>query len=130
MVGGLLFAMSLRLRRRVGESSTAYADASRRLHGILSWPSIRAEALGFALAGNLVDAVDGWHKAEDGSSEVNEQVLCSAGIGSLSLGKAGLGEGDNTAIATQVEEAQALINRTLLVWLTILGVMTIAGWLT
>jgi membrane protein required for beta-lactamase induction len=130
MAGGLLFAMSLRLRRRVGEANTAYAEASRRLYGILSWPSSRAEALGFALAGNLVDTVDGWHKVEDGSSEATEPVLCAAGLCSLSLGKSMAGEADNTAIATQVEEVQALINRTLLVWLTILGIMTIGGWLT
>lgn len=130
MTGGLLFALSLRLRRRVADASTAYADSARRLYAILSWPSSRAEALGFALAGNLVDSVDGWHTAEDGSLEANEPLLSAVGLASLSLGKSGSAEGDNTAIASHVEEVQALINRTLLVWLTILGVMTIGGWLT
>lgn len=130
MAGGLLFAMSLRLRQRVGDATTVYADAARRLHSLLSWPSSRAAALGFALAGSLVDAVDGWHTAEDGSLEATDPVLCAVGLSSLSLGKSGAGEGDNTAIASQIEEAQALINRTLLVWLAVLGIMIIGGWLT
>jgi membrane protein required for beta-lactamase induction len=129
MGGGLLFAMSLRLRRRVGSATTGYADAVRRLYAILSWPSSRAAALGFALAGNLVDAVDGWHGPEDGSLEANEPVLCSVGLASLSMARTRFADGDNTATASGVEEVQALINRTLVVWLAILGVMTIGGLL-
>jgi AmpE protein len=129
MTGGLLFAMSLRLKRRAGDAQTGFAEAARRLHAILSWPSSRAAALGFALAGNLVDAVDGWQRVEDGSLEASETLLCNVGLASLSLSKATPMEGDNTAVASQVEEVQALINRTLLVWLTILGVLTIGGWL-
>ncbi|MBI1732648.1 MAG: hypothetical protein HYR49_07750 [Gammaproteobacteria bacterium] len=129
MGGGLLFAMSLRLRRRVGGATTAYADAVRRLYAILCWPSSRAAALGFALAGNLVDAVDGWYGAEDGTLDANEPVLCGVGLASLSMGKPQIAEGDNTATASGVEEVQALINRTLVVWLAILGIMTIGGLL-
>lgn len=129
MAGGLLFALSLRLRRRVGESQGAFAEAARRLYAILSWPSSRAAAFGFGLAGNLVDAVDGWHGVDDGSLEATEHLLSTVGLASLSLARVQPADGDNTAIAAQVEEVQSLINRTLLVWLTILGIMTIGGWL-
>lgn len=129
MAGGLLFALSLRLRRRVGVANSGFAAAARRLYAILSWPSSRAAALGFALAGNLVDAVDGWHGVEDGSADASEPMLCAVGLASLSLGRNPPAEGDNTAVSTQVEEVQALVNRTLLVWLTILGILTIGGWL-
>lgn len=129
MAGALLFALSLRLRRRAGDGTGNFADAARHLYAILSWPSSRAAALGFAVAGNLVDAVDGWHRVEDGSLKSSESLLCAVGLASLSLGKTATPDGDNTALAAQVEEVQALVNRTLLVWLTILGVMTIGGWL-
>lgn len=129
MAGALLFALSLRLRRRVGDGSGDFAEAARRLYAILSWPSSRTAAIGFGLAGNLVDAVDGWHSAEDGSLQATESLLCAVGLASLSLGKTPTPDGDNTALAAQVEEVQSLVNRTLLVWLTILGIMTIGGWL-
>jgi membrane protein required for beta-lactamase induction len=131
MTGALLFCLVVQLRRRSADAQGGYVQAVRDLHQILCWPSARLEALGFALAGNLVDALDGWRAVGDAVAlDASDELLGSVGVGALHVGlhRAQEEEGAHPLV-DGVSEAQALINRTLVIWLIALGFMTIGNWI-
>lgn len=129
MTGALLYSLVVRMRQRYSGIHGRYADAVRQLHGILRWPSTRLEAIGFALAGNLVEALDGWRAVAAEAAHSSDDIIGAAGLGAARRGMGPPEEPEEHRFANQVQETQALINRTLIVWLTALGIMTIGGWL-
>ncbi len=131
MIGALLYLLVLRIQEKFDGIHGAHADAARHLHNILMWPSTRLQALGFALGGSLVDALEGWRSVEGESLEISREIVGTSGLWALqyrSLAGSEF-EDENSTYINWITEAQALANRTLIVWLTILGVMTIGGWL-
>ena len=81
--------------------------------------------------GSLVDAVEGWRSVDGDSLAVSKEIVATSGIWALQY-QPESGSQFNEEIDSYinwVKEAQALANRTLIVWLTILGVMTMGGWL-
>jgi len=59
--GALLYRLAILLRIQQSDIHGNYADAARDLCDILNWPSARLLALGFALSGDLVDAIEAYH---------------------------------------------------------------------
>ncbi len=127
-VGALLYRLVNELHDALSENHSALSDSTTRLMNILEWPSSRLMVIGLALSGNLVNALPGWSKSEHLSFEVNNQVLINAGIGALQyLPDAEVpGRGKSYWIA----ELKSLINRTLIIWLAILGLMILSGTLS
>jgi len=130
MTGALLFCLASLLHRRFPDSRGGYGEAARNLHYILCWPSARLEALAFALAGNLVDALDGWRAARGTPApDDSAELLGAVGVGALHTGlRRATDEEGSHPLLDGVQEAQALINRTLVIWLIALGFMTIGNW--
>lgn len=131
MLGAMLYCLVVRLEDRFEDIHGGYADAIRNLHLVLMWPSARLQALGFALGGSLVDALEGWRSVEGDSLTVSREIISTSGTWALQY-RPELGsefDEDKESYINWVKEAQALVNRTLIVWLTVLGVMTLAGWL-
>ena len=105
-----------------------YVAAVQRVHGALAWLPARLLALGYALAGSFEDAVSDWRayyqRCSEHFFEVNDAVLASAGAGALR----------NRAFTAEVDAAQVvggamrLVNRTLIVWLTAIALLTVVGW--
>lgn len=141
-VGALLYRLTAELHRYYGDVHGDFADAVRDLYNLLNWPTIRLSALGFALAGNLVDALEGWRRAEARSLAVNEKVLIESGLGALQFRHVYGSEEDDSESGTSaatlqpdeiiswVEAVRGLENRTLIVWLSVLAIMTIGGWMS
>ena len=108
-----------------------YADAVRDLHCILLWPSARIQALGFALSGSLVDGLDGCRNVSGNTLDCSEELIGTSGLGAIQYEPESVEEDDTTeSYVDCIQETQALINRTLIVWLTALGIMTLGGWLS
>jgi len=131
MLGAMMYCLVVRLDDKFDDIHGGYADAVRNLHHVLMWPSARLQALGFALGGSLVDALEGWRSVEGDSLFASSDIIATSGIWALQYQPA-LGSeyhDDGESYINWVKEAQALANRTLIVWLTILGVMTLGGWL-
>lgn len=131
LVGALLYSLVVKMNDKFRGIHGGYADAIRDLRGILMWPSARLLALGFALSGSLVHAFGGWRQAETLGASCNEDVIGEAGLGALQyhLGPLDdLEEGFNP-FAGWVQEVRRLINRTLIIWLTVLGIMTLVEWI-
>ena len=135
----VLYRLTAELHQQYADVHGGFAAAVCDLYNLLNWPTTRLSALGFALAGNLVEALDGWRRAEARSLAVNETVLIESGLGALQFRQIyGSGEDDTETVASAgtpqpddivswVEAARGLENRTLIVWLSVLAIMTIAG---
>jgi AmpE protein len=132
MSGALLFSLSLLIKNKYDGVHGGYATSGRELYKILIWPSSRLLAMGFAIGGSLVDTLERWRKIEGETREVSHQIISESGLGALQF------EENPTSDAEQaksnyiqcIKEAQALINRSLIVWLTILGLLTLGGFLS
>ena len=125
--GAMLYRLANSLKSKHQDIHGAYADSARHLNHILDWPSTRLFALGNALAGNMIEAIEAWRDNEDGSLLVNEAILIASGFGALHYHPETDIQEENVERSYWIRASQALINRTLIVWLTILGIMTIAG---
>ncbi len=130
-VGALLYCLVVNLTQRHGQHEDGYADAVRALHRILMWPSVRLLALGFALGGSLVSALDSWRTVSGHTLETSRDVLTQAGLGALDYEPtdATAQDPNKADFINRTKDTMGLINRTLIVWLIVLGLMTIAGWI-
>jgi membrane protein required for beta-lactamase induction len=128
--GAMLYRLVNSLKFKYQDVHGAYADSVRHLNHILNWPSVRLVALGNALAGNMIEAMEAWRVNDDSSLNVNDTVLISSGYGALHYHPGTDTREDDLDRSYWIRAAQGLINRTLIVWLTALGIMTIAGVLS
>lgn len=126
--GVMLFNLVVRLKERYADIHGAYPDTIDNLYRLLIWPSSRLLALGFALGGSLVDALEGWGRVERFSLDSSRQVIINSGLGAIQYKPEQFRE--TIAHIEILQHLQALINRSLIIWLTVLGVMTITGWLS
>ena len=149
-VGALLYCLVLNLAARYGQADSGYAGAIRDLHNILMWPSARLLALGFALGGSLVSALESWRTVAGNTLDISREVIAVSGFGALHYDPASrvdigagvaadaqadadakeVADADKEVFIGRIRETLALINRTLIVWLIVLGLMTIAGWIS
>ncbi len=125
--GAMLYRLANILKTKYQDIHGDYADSAKQLSSILNWPSVRLFALGNALAGNMIEAMEAWRVNEDSSFDANEAVLIASGLGALHYRPETNTEEGKVDRAYWIRAAQGLINRTLIVWLTALGIMTIAG---
>ena len=128
VVGALLYALVIRMRDKFGELHGGYATAVQNLYEILIWPSARLQAVGFALGGSMVDALEGWRDTQGDTLSASRSIIISSGLGAVQYLEDGVGEEQMSDIEW-IGEIQALLNRALIVWLTVLGIMTIGGFL-
>ncbi len=139
--GAWLFRVSDLMRRRavfeserlcpIDGQGKAYLEATRTLHAILAWLPARITALLFPLAGSFDEAMAGWRQfyatAKGEILLMNDHVLVCVGKGALHSLLSGTPEGDPdiwTARATL-----RLVMRTLVIWLVLLSVLTLLGWM-
>ena len=127
--GAILYRLAAALVQRQ-EVPGNYAEATRTLYNILNWPAARLFALGNALTGNMVDAMEEWREVERKSFAVNEYVIRASGMGALNYQPME----DNVDVLLEdriywIRSLQGMLNRTLLIWLTVLGLITLSGWL-
>ena len=130
--GALFYCLTVRVHRKYVDIHGGYAAAAKQLHNILIWPSARLMALGFALSGSLVDALEGWRNGSD-EDRSSEKFIGQTGLGALQYVPY---EADNEFDDERaqridwIQQTQALINRTLIVWMTALAILTIGNWLS
>ena len=129
--GAIMYRLAAQLKMIQADIHGNFSDSTRDLYNILNWPVARLFALGNALSGNLVGAVDAWREVESESLLVNDEVIKTSGLGALQY-RPGLSSIDDSIENERLywmQSLQGLLNRTLFIWLTIVGVISIAGWL-
>ncbi len=133
-LGALLYrlAVVLKSETRTERTTSDFAQAARRLYATLNWPTARLVALSYATIGNFVDALTEWRNAaaewREGWEEFNARLLVASGLGALQIESGTALEGDSQTEIHHVEAAQALVWRSLMVWLVIIALLTLAGW--
>ena len=128
VVGALFYRLVNELDDELNDIRSGFSDSTNILINILEWPSSRLMIFGLALAGHLVDALPKWGKAEHLSFEVNNTVLTNAGLGALQYMPESQLAGREKSY--WIDEFKSLLNRTLIIWLAILGLMTLSGSLS
>lgn len=104
--------------------SAQFRAATERLYGILAWLPAHLAALGYALAGSFEDAVSDLRSYYNTCGaqffQMNNDVLVCAGLGALR----GI---DQEAGVGRMRSALALVQRTLIIWLVVYGLITLFG---
>ena len=143
-VGAVLYKLSAFLAdkwgRRTDEEFGAFGHFASRALWLLDWVPLRLTAIGFAVAGDLEDALHCWRTQARSWPDPEAGVILASGAGALGARLGGplanergvnyrpaLGTGDEPD-ANYMQSALGLIWRTLLIWLIVLLLVTLARW--
>jgi membrane protein required for beta-lactamase induction len=118
-VGAALYRLSDLLQDLVQDAPRDFDVAAGQFHWALSLLPARLAALAFAVAGNFTHAVDRWHAHADDWPDSNVGTLVASGTGAL--GRAG----DEDPIRA----GRGLLWRALTVWVTVVALFTLGGWM-
>jgi AmpE protein len=124
--GALFYSLVYKLKIKFADIHSGYSSAVNSLYKILMWPSARLLAIGFALGGSLVHGIEGWTETEGFTLDTSEDIISGSGLGAIQFQSAD----DLESSLANLQEVKDLLNRTLIIWLTILGLLTLGGWLT
>ncbi len=112
----------------VGRNSEAHQPqvaVAERLDFLLGWIPARLAALAFALVGSFDDCCATWEsRSADENSGENDRFMEE--MGSSAVRMLASEEGDGSA---HVLASQALIRRSMLLWVAAIAVFTLFGWL-
>ena len=143
-VGAVLYKLSAFLAdkwgRRAGEEFGAFGHFASRALWLLDWVPLRLTAIGFAVAGDLEDALHCWRTQARSWPDPEAGVILASGAGALGARLGGplanergvnyrpaLGTGDEPDV-NYMQSALGLIWRTLVIWLIVLLLVTLARW--
>lgn len=125
--GALLYRLTAQMEREGQEDSDNVHEAGRRLYQLLRWLPARLCAVAYALAGSFVGAFHGWRETDGSWYESNRDILIASGFGALDVEP---GEIEDDSLATDpVVESIALVRRAVLVFLSLVALFTLAGWM-
>lgn len=137
-LGAVLYRSTTQLKgvvRAEARFRDDYLETVLRLQAILDWIPARITALCYAVIGSFVDAMHQWRRRvgewRTDMYTANRDVLVGAGLGALQIPEpAAERAADLDALREEVIDTQALVSRTVVTWLAVFAVLTIAGWLT
>jgi len=120
--GALLYRLTAH-SMRTGNSTLA--NAARQLQAGMAWAPAHLVAMGFALTGNYEGARQEFisKNKQDDLYDCNYYTLITAGQGALK----DCAPGEETAC---IRSARALVLRTLVVWLAVISILTLIGWMS
>lgn len=121
--GALLYRLTSYTSKR--SNNKTLTAAAVRLQAILAWLPAHLVAGGYALTGNYEGASAGFRSKQkkDELSESNYNTLVSAGLGALK----NCTPGEETAC---IRATRGLVLRTLVVWLALIALLTLMGWMS
>ncbi len=129
-LGAVLFRVAdiMATRARVDCPGGAYARAVQALKSVLAWVPVHLLALTYALAGNFDETLqairNSYHDVKVHFLDPDFGVLAHAGRATLSAIK----EDGNEEVAI-LHAAVDIIWRSVVIWLAVIGVVTLLGWL-
>lgn len=132
-LGALIYRLGGLLTAPAEDRPESFMAAAARLQALMDWIPARLIALGYGLVGSFDAAFAVLTRALPGSwanmGEENRNLLREAGTEALQLDHVRGDHLDDPAeLNALVERADGLILRTLVVFLAVLALMTLAGW--
>ena len=143
-IGAVLYKLSATLAddwgRQEDQEFGPFGHFASRVFRLLDWVPQRLTAIGFAVAGDLEDALQCWRTQSSSWSDPESGVILASGAGALGVRLGGplptergvsyrteLGTGDEPD-ANYMQSAVGLVWRTLVIWLIVLLLVTLARW--
>jgi AmpE protein len=132
-LGAVLYRLGAWFKTPSEDKPEGFVAAAARLQALMDWVPARLIALGYGLVGSFDAAFAVLTRALPGSwqhmADENRALLSDAGTASLQLEHVRGDHLDDPAeLNALVERAEGLIMRTLVVFLAVLALMTLAGW--
>lgn len=130
-VGAVLYRVSNLLKEKTAFEAGGFASAAQDLFWVMNWLPTRISIIGYALAGNFIDTVSYWRSISDFWIRESTDLLVASGLGALRQDlRADIDEHITDEYFTLgVAHALSLVKRTIVVFLTILALMTLTGWM-
>ncbi len=130
-VGAVLFRLSCLLKENQQDETDDFADACRELYNILIWLPARICVLSYAVAGNFVDTMSYWKGVSDLWLRDSEEFIVVSGVGALRYEhRIERDEHEDDEVdAAGILQALSLVKRAVIVWVVLLGLLTVTGWL-
>lgn len=125
-VGAALLRANCLLTERYKGDNDGFSDAVRDLHRILLWIPARLTVLGFAITGSFVHTLESMGHISDFWKMDSEKLLIECGLGAMYPSDE---VEENQPDVNSIHTALALAKRTVIAWLTVLGIMVLVGWL-
>ena len=86
--------------------------------------------LSYAVAGNFVDTMSYWNGVSDLWLRESEEFIVISGVGALRYEqRLDRGEHDEEPDVAGIHHALSLVKRAVIVWVVLLGLLTVTGWL-
>ena len=136
--GALLYRLAtLASEDDITELPLDTSTGARVLLSVLDWPVAQLMTLALALVGNFDTVVGAWKENDGASLSMDSEFLTAAGRASVrtELADEALDDADTaTAMATtagvlpELRDAMSLVWRVLLLWLVVLALFVVAGW--
>ncbi|MEJ2509319.1 MAG: regulatory signaling modulator protein AmpE [Gammaproteobacteria bacterium] len=128
-VGAILYRLACVARAHTAGQDSGLARSMDDLYMILLWPVARLTMLSYAVSGSFVEAFNHWRSVSELWQWDSEELLVSSGRGALRLEpRPEAPEAEQEADIDSVRDALGLVRRTVIVWLTVLALLTLTGW--
>lgn len=142
-IGPVLYRVALTLASRWAEPGNAYGDFATRIYWLLDWLPLRLSAAGFAVVGNFEDSIYCWRGAvAAGTGDDQRALLLATGGGALGLriadpelesrwsaGEQGFDWQGAEPGAEGLRSSVGLVWRSVVLWIALFAMLTIANWL-
>lgn len=128
-LGAMLYRLAALLQRAEDERGGGLADALQGVMRILDWVPARLCAIGYALSGNFVEAVQGWRDDAGKWADTNRGVLLASGLGAMNQMDEERAEEEVSPEreTARINDTLALVRRMVLVQLAFLALLTLGG---
>lgn len=127
-VGAVLYRAVAELRHHAAETRDEFAWSVQHFMDVLDWVPARLTAFGYALSGDFEAAVLRWRSLtanQDHWGVPADDVLIAAGAGALDLDD---DSRDNLSWDQVLQSTLSLVWRTLVLWVFVIALLTLAGW--
>ena len=121
--GALLYRLTFELYKDRKDIHGEFSESVVVLYQVLNWPASRLTLISYALVGNLTHTFEVWTGLDNRGLDGSEAMLGRAGIAAIQYD-----ESRDVSDVDWLDEAHGLINRSLLLWMTLIAFGTIAGW--
>lgn len=135
-LGAVLYRLTHVLAHEAVEAhmGEGFLAAARRLRRLLDWPACLLMALGLAVVGHFDAVIQAWRdyyrQAERGFFALDPGYLLAAARATLAAPPTGWADDDNVShdVRWQISTSMNLVWRVLFVWLSVVALLTVAGW--
>ena len=128
-VGAVLFRASTLIKEETVLMPDKFSHSVHDLYWVMNWIPARLCIIGYALAGNFIDTVSYWRSLKDFWTRDSSDLLVASGVGALRQDvRLDMEDDDSELFIHSVGHTISLVKRTVIVFISLLALMTLAGW--